>query len=75
MAPHHGAANALCPEWLAAAGADAVLISAGGSPGLPSPAFEAAAGAAGARVLSTHDSGCLHAWLGPRGAGAEPAVR
>lgn len=64
VAPHHGAKNALCPEWLAAAAPAHLFISAGGAPGLPAPAFEAAAVAGGAAVASTHRKGALIARFG-----------
>ncbi len=74
VAPHHGAKDALCPEWLAAAAPAHLFISAGGRPGLPSPAFEAAAAAVGAAVASTHRGGALYARLGPDGVRAAARV-
>ena len=69
VAPHHGAADALYPPFLGAVAPRAVLISASGRAGLPSPAFEEACRSAGAVVLSTHRLGCLHGWIGPSGWG------
>ncbi len=70
VAPHHGAADALYPPFLRAVAPRAVLISASGRAGLPSPSFEEACRSGGAPVLSTHRLGCLHGWIGPSGWGA-----
>jgi len=72
VAPHHGASNALLGDFLGAVRPGAVLISAGGRPGLPSTRFVEAGETSGATVLSTHRRGFLHAWLGPEGIGAAP---
>ncbi len=73
VAPHHGASNALLEDFLRSVRPAAVLISAGGRPGLPSTRFVEAAESIGATVLSTHRQGFLHAWLGPEGVGAAAA--
>ncbi len=72
VAPHHGASNALLGDFLRAVRPGVVLISAGGRPGLPSARFVEAAETSGAAVLSTHQRGFLHAWVGPEGVGAAP---
>jgi len=75
VAPHHGAASSLNPRFLAAAHPEVMIISAAGRRGLPSPRFTAAARALGSSVYATHESGCVHAALGPDSqleAGAAP---
>jgi len=74
LAPHHGAANALLPAFLAAASPDAVLASAGGRPGLPAAAVEAAVRAAGAQFRATHREGALRVRLGPGPFSVSPGV-
>lgn len=70
-APHHGAKSSLHKPFLEAASPKAVLISAGGRPGLPSEEFIQGAKDVGAKVYSTHTSGILHAILDKRGATIE----
>jgi len=67
VAPHHGAKSALYMPFLEAASPEAVLISAGGRPGLPSVEFIRSAKETGAKVYSTHEAGILHATLGDQG--------
>ncbi len=69
VAPHHGAADATLPSFLERVRPRAVVISAGGRPGLPAPSFREAARRAGAEVVSTRSRGCVHAWVGPQGWG------
>ena len=69
VAPHHGASDATWPYFLRRVRPQAVVISAGSRPGLPSPSFGEAARSLGVDVVSTRARGCVHVWFGPGGWG------
>ncbi|GAB6061679.1 ComEC/Rec2 family competence protein [Deferrisoma palaeochoriense] len=67
VAPHHGAADAWHPGFFRAVSPAWVVVSAAGRRGLPAAAFVEGATRLGARVLGTHQAGCVHVALGPGG--------
>lgn len=69
LAPHHGSASSSLGGFVAATGAELVLVSAGAGNrfGHPQPAVVRRWQHAGAEVLGTADSGAVQVWLDAAG--------